>query len=73
MRVRRSGRGPGFSVSACFCEHLLPEVKSNGKTIVVVSHDDRYFHVADRVLQMDYGKLTDTRIPKPRKPRAKVA
>jgi ABC-type siderophore export system fused ATPase/permease subunit len=26
---------------------------------VVVTHDDRYFHVADRVLQMDYGKLSD--------------
>jgi putative pyoverdin transport system ATP-binding/permease protein len=40
-----------------FYETLLPELKSAGKTIVVVSHDDRYFHVADRVLKMDYGKL----------------
>jgi ABC-type siderophore export system fused ATPase/permease subunit len=24
-----------------------------------VTHDDRYFHVADRVLVMDYGKLSD--------------
>ena len=40
-----------------FYEMLLPELKSTGKTVVVVSHDDRYFHVADRVLQMDYGKL----------------
>ena len=56
-----------------FYETLLPEMKSNGKTVVVVSHDDRYFHVADRVLQMDYGKLTDMRPPKPRKRRPKVA
>ena len=40
-----------------FYETLLAELKRAGKTIVVVSHDDRYFHVADRVLQMDYGKL----------------
>jgi putative ATP-binding cassette transporter len=42
-----------------FYETLLPELKSTGKTVVVVTHDDRYFHVADRVLQMDYGKLSD--------------
>jgi len=42
-----------------FYETLLPELKSAGKTVVVVSHDDRYFHLADRVLQMDYGKLSD--------------
>lgn len=40
-----------------FYETLLPELKSAGKTVVVVSHDDRYFHAGDRVLQMDYGKL----------------
>jgi putative ATP-binding cassette transporter len=42
-----------------FYETLLPEMKSAGKTIVVVTHDDRYFHIADRVLKMDYGKLAD--------------
>jgi putative ATP-binding cassette transporter len=42
-----------------FYETLLPDLKSSGKTIVVVSHDDRYFHVADRVLQMNYGQLGD--------------
>ncbi len=41
-----------------FYETLLPELKGTGKTIVVVSHDDRYFHLADRVLKMDYGKLS---------------
>jgi putative pyoverdin transport system ATP-binding/permease protein len=42
-----------------FYETLLPELKNTGKTVVVVSHDDRYFHVGDRVLEMDYGKLSD--------------
>jgi putative ATP-binding cassette transporter len=40
-----------------FYDTLLPELKRVGKTVVVVSHDDRYFHAGDRVLQMDYGKL----------------
>jgi putative ATP-binding cassette transporter len=41
-----------------FYERLLPEMKKVGKTVVVVSHDDRYFHAGDRILQMDYGKLS---------------
>jgi putative ATP-binding cassette transporter len=58
-----------------FYETMLADLKSAGKTVVVVSHDDRYFHVGDRVLQMDYGKLSDLPrndakpIPKKRAPR----
>jgi putative ATP-binding cassette transporter len=40
-----------------FYETMLPELKKAGKTVVVVTHDDRYHHIADRVLQMDYGTL----------------
>ena len=42
-----------------FYETMLPELKRTLKTVVVVSHDDRYFHVADRVLEMDYGKFRE--------------
>lgn len=42
---------------AYFYEVLLARLRSQGKTLIVVSHDDKYFHVADRVLRMDYGKL----------------
>lgn len=40
-----------------FYTQLLPELKSRGKTVLVISHDDRYFHMADRILKLDYGKL----------------
>ncbi|MUG99516.1 cyclic peptide export ABC transporter [Scytonema sp. UIC 10036] len=40
-----------------FYTQLLPELKSKGKTVLIISHDDRYFHLADRVLKLDYGKL----------------
>jgi putative ATP-binding cassette transporter len=33
-----------------FYEVLLPQLQSEGKTIVAVTHDDHYFHVANRVL-----------------------
>lgn len=40
-----------------FYTKLLPELRDKGKTILVISHDDRYFHVADRIIKLDYGKV----------------
>ena len=37
-----------------FYETLLGEMKEQGKAVVAVTHDDHYFHVADRVLKMEY-------------------
>jgi putative ATP-binding cassette transporter len=42
-----------------FYTRLLPELKARGKAVVVISHDDGYFHVADRVLKLVEGKLHD--------------
>ncbi|MEM9291420.1 MAG: cyclic peptide export ABC transporter [Acidobacteriota bacterium] len=41
-----------------FYTRILPELKSRGKTVLVISHDDRYYSAADRILRLDYGKLT---------------
>lgn len=40
-----------------FYLHLLPELKARGKMILVISHDDRYFGVADRILKLEQGKI----------------
>jgi putative pyoverdin transport system ATP-binding/permease protein len=40
-----------------FYQELLPELKIRGKTVIVISHDDRYFHVADRLIKMDCGRI----------------
>ncbi|AFZ14719.1 cyclic peptide transporter [Crinalium epipsammum PCC 9333] len=40
-----------------FYTQLLPELREKGKTVIVVSHDDRYFHLADRVIKLDYGQV----------------
>lgn len=40
-----------------FYEQLLPKLKSEGKTIIAVTHDDAYFHLADRILKFDYGTI----------------
>ncbi|WP_163006531.1 hypothetical protein, partial [Pseudomonas viridiflava] len=36
---------------------LLPELKQQGKTIIVISHDDRYFYIADQLVRMQAGKI----------------
>jgi putative ATP-binding cassette transporter len=40
-----------------FYEELLPTLKQRGKTVIAVSHDDRYFHCADRVVTMELGQI----------------
>lgn len=34
---------------------FLPELKRRGKTVLVISHDDRNFHVADRIVRLGSG------------------
>jgi putative ATP-binding cassette transporter len=40
-----------------FYEELLPELRERGKAVLAITHDDRYFGVADRVLHMDWGRI----------------
>lgn len=40
-----------------FYNELLPELKREGKTVVAVTHDDRYWAVADRRIQLDLGRM----------------
>jgi putative pyoverdin transport system ATP-binding/permease protein len=40
-----------------FYTQLLPELKADGKGVIVITHDDRYFDLADRIFKLDYGKM----------------
>jgi len=40
-----------------FYTELLPDLKRLGKTIIVISHDDRYFDVADQLVRMEAGQV----------------
>jgi putative pyoverdin transport system ATP-binding/permease protein len=42
-----------------FYRKLLPDLKAKGKTVVVITHDDRYFHLADRTIKLDFGRVVD--------------
>lgn len=43
-----------------FYHHILPELKARDKVVIVISHDDRFFHVADTLMIMEEGKLLRT-------------
>ncbi|TCL02925.1 cyclic peptide export ABC transporter [Sodalis ligni] len=40
-----------------FYTELLPDLKRRGKTLIVISHDDRYFSAADRIIYMADGRI----------------
>jgi putative ATP-binding cassette transporter len=50
-----SGQDPVFK--KVFYLEVLPELKARGKTIVVISHDDRYYQLADRIIRLEFGKI----------------
>jgi putative ATP-binding cassette transporter len=41
-----------------FYTRVLPSLRARGKAVFVISHDDRYFPTADRLLRLDYGQLS---------------
>ncbi|MFM9432996.1 putative pyoverdin transport system ATP-binding/permease protein [Janthinobacterium sp. CG_23.3] len=49
-----------------FYQEVLAELKAQGKTILVISHDDRYFHLADRLIRMENGQLSEDTTPRTR-------
>ena len=42
-----------------FYKTLLPDLRERGKLVVVITHDDRYFHLGDQVIKLDDGKVVE--------------
>ena len=40
-----------------FYTRILPSLKARGKTVVAVTHDERFWHLADRVIRFDLGRI----------------
>ena len=41
-----------------FYLELLPDLKARGKTILVISHDNQYYDIGDRLIKLDYGRIS---------------
>ena len=52
-----SNQDPVFK--GIFYTQVLPELKAKGKMILVISHDDKYFHLGDRLIKLDYGRIVE--------------
>lgn len=40
-----------------FYEELLPDLKRRGKTVLIITHDDQYFQLADRIIKLTDGHI----------------
>jgi putative pyoverdin transport system ATP-binding/permease protein len=38
--------------------NLLPDLRARHKTVFVITHDDRYYHLAGRIITLDNGQVT---------------
>lgn len=46
-----------------FYETILPDMRAKGITVLAATHDDRYFHLADRIIKLDAGQLVSNTAP----------
>jgi len=42
-----------------FYHEILPNMKADNKLVIVITHDDRYFDCADRIIFMEEGNVVD--------------
>jgi putative pyoverdin transport system ATP-binding/permease protein len=50
------------SFKQLFYLELLPELRAAGKALLVISHDESHFDVADRIVRLQDGRLQDGRL-----------
>lgn len=42
-----------------FYTRILPKLKEQGKMVIVITHDDRFFHLADQIIVMEDGTVRE--------------
>ncbi|CAL2092041.1 Putative ATP-binding cassette transporter [Tenacibaculum sp. 190524A02b] len=42
-----------------FYENIIPTLKSKGKTVIAITHDDAYYKLCDRLIKFNYGKMRE--------------
>ncbi|MEP5614128.1 MAG: ATP-binding cassette domain-containing protein [Cyclobacteriaceae bacterium] len=46
-----------------FYNEIVPDLKKRGKTVILISHDDKFYSVADRIITLKNGKIQNTVTP----------
>jgi len=42
-----------------FYRQILHDLKARGKSVIVITHDDRYFHLGDQVIKLEDGRIVE--------------
>ncbi|QIB47708.1 cyclic peptide export ABC transporter [Streptomyces aureoverticillatus] len=42
-----------------FYTEVLPALRKRGKTVIAITHDDRYFGIADQILKLERGRVAE--------------
>lgn len=45
-----------------FYQELLPELRQKGKCVIAITHDERYFGIADQVIKMELGQIVEIKL-----------
>jgi len=45
-----------------FYNEIIPILKNDGYTLICITHDDKYYHCADRLYKMDYGRVKEVSV-----------
>lgn len=45
-----------------FYTEIIPSLKQEGITVLAITHDDRYYHCADKLCKMDEGKMVEENV-----------
>ncbi|GAB19878.1 putative ABC transporter ATP-binding protein [Gordonia effusa NBRC 100432] len=43
-----------------FYREILADLAARGKTVIVITHDDRYFDIADRLIKLEVGQVVES-------------
>ncbi|GAA2502341.1 ATP-binding cassette domain-containing protein [Nocardia seriolae] len=44
-----------------FYREIIVKLKERGKTVIVITHDDRYFDCADQIIKLDFGHIAEVK------------
>jgi putative pyoverdin transport system ATP-binding/permease protein len=45
-----------------FYKEILADLKRRRKTVIVITHDDRYFDIADQLIKLDFGRIVKSSV-----------